>query len=253
MTHFFGFKKKVFVSDSNATLIVGRRRTGKSTILAMIARRALSAGYKVYSNYPIYGAVAIPKTTYKGRVITDKTFFYDNPLLQDSFVLLDEVSEIWNSRSYTHWTEEDSRFFNFLGKNGTHLYMVVQYYDTVDLNVKRNLDRTWYVTPSIFPGTSVVECSYHDLCKVEDLKTRVLDTRYHKVTYECCEMPNGKYRFYRPRWYPYFFTLWKETGNVRDYPLSNWEDVMTFDEEKIKSLNVSNCKNSNIGEGGGDR
>ena len=236
MTHFFGFKKKMWSTDSNATLIIGRRRTGKSTILSMIAQNALREGHKVYSNYPIYGCMAIPKTCIKGKWVTDKGFLYDNPLLQDAFILIDEASEIWNSRSYGKWTEDDSRFFNFLGKNNTRLFLVVQYYDTIDLNVKRAIDRTWFVSHSIWPGTSVVECDFHDMCKVEDLNTRVFDTRYHKVTYECCELPDGKYRFRRRRWYPYFFTLWKEEGNARNYPLEKWEDLMRFDEDGIQSL-----------------
>ena len=236
MTHFFGFKKKIWRTDCNATLIIGRRRTGKSTILSMIAQRAIAAGYKVYSNYPIYGCIAIPKTQMKnGKMITDKNFFYDNPLLQDCFILLDEVSELWNARSYSRWDEADSRFFNFLGKNNIRLFMVCQQYDTVDINVKRSVDRTWFVSPSIFPNTCVVDCAFHDVCKVEDLNSRVLDTRYHKVVYDCCELPDGKYRFRRKKWYPFFFTLWRESGNVREYPLDNWENIMLFDDETIST------------------
>lgn len=236
MVHFFGFKKKMWASDANATLILGRRRTGKSTILAMIAQRALKAGYKVYSNYPIYGCYAIPKKTLKnGKIVTDKDFLYDNPLLQDSFVLLDEISEIWNGRSFGKWTEDDSRFFNFLGKNNTRLFMVCQYYDTIDLNVKRALDRTWFVRHSLFPNTSIVECDLHDMCKVEDLNTRVLDTRYHKIQFEACEISDGKYRFRRKKWYPYFFTLWKEGAEETPWDVQNWEDMMLFDESKVNT------------------
>lgn len=68
MVHIRGFKQKMW-SNCNATLIVGRRRQGKSTILAMIAQEAIKAGYKVYSNYPIDGAIKIPKKTFQDRVI----------------------------------------------------------------------------------------------------------------------------------------------------------------------------------------
>ena len=74
MIHFGGMRRKVW-GNGNATLIIGRRRQGKSTLLAMIAREALAAGYKVYSNYPIAGCVKIPKFQLKdGKIVTDKAF-----------------------------------------------------------------------------------------------------------------------------------------------------------------------------------
>lgn len=222
--HFFGFKNKIF-DRTNAVLIVGRRRQGKSTILTMICRRAIANGFTVYSNYPIDGALRIPKiTTAQGKTVTDKSFFYDNPALENSFILLDEVSNLWNNRSWGKWSEDDSDFFNFLGKNNTKVFMVCQYYDTVDLNVKRAIDATWFVTKSIFPNTSIVECDYHDICKVEDLNTRVIDQRYRKVQYEACEIPDGKFFFRRKPWYKYFDTLYKDDRIQRHFDTPPWSD-----------------------------
>lgn len=225
MVHIRGFKQKMW-SNCNATLIVGRRRQGKSTILAMITQEAIKAGYKVYSNYPIDGAIKIPKKTLQdGKVVTDKDFLYENPLLENSFVLLDEVANIWNNRSWGKWTEDDSDFFNFLGKNNTYVFMAVQQYDVIDLNVKRNLDATWFVKKSLLPNVSIVSCDYHDICKVEDLNTHVLDSGYRKVTYEACELPDGKYYFYRKPWYPYFLTLYKDARKQRQWTLQEWRDL----------------------------
>lgn len=221
----FGFSSKIW-DDHYATLIVGRKRQGKSTILAMIARKAIAAGQTVYSNYPIDGAIKIPKTTTKdGKTITDKRFLYGNPLLDNSIVLLDEVSNIWNNRSWGKWTEDDSDFFNYLGKNNTRLFMVVQYYDMVDLNVKRNLDATWFVERSIWPNTSIVECDLQDIRKVANTQTRVLDDRYMKVSYEPCVIPDGKYYFRRKPWYPYFLTLYKDDRLTPDWKLEAWHDL----------------------------
>lgn len=225
MVRIFGFRRKLW-NQCNATLILGRRRQGKSTILAMIAQEATKAGYTVYSNYPIDGCIKIPKVTLpNGKIITDKSFLYENPLLEHAFVLLDEVVNIWNSRSWGKWTEDDSDFFNFLGKNDTHLYMVSQYYDMVDLNVRRSLDATWFVTKSIWPHMSVVECDYHDICKVEDLNTHVIDSRYRKVSYEACEIPDGRYYFYRRPWYKFFLTLYKDAREMRDWELEDWHNL----------------------------
>lgn len=176
MIHLFGFNNK-WMQDNYSTLIVGRKRQGKSTILAMIAQQAHKQGITVYSNYPIDNCIKIPKIKTKdGRTVTDKRFFYDNPLLDNSIILLDEVCNIWNNRAWGKWTEQDSDFFNFLGKNNTRVFMAIQYYDMIDLNVKRNLDATWFVERSFWPNTSIVECDIQDIRKIEALDKRCYDT-----------------------------------------------------------------------------
>ena len=221
----FGFKKKIW-ENTYSVLLVGRKRQGKSTILAMIAQEAHKRGITCYSNYPIENTIKIPKTvTKEGKTVTDKRFFYDNPLLDDSIILLDEVSNIWNNRAWGRWTEDDSDFFNFLGKNNTRIFMAVQYYDMVDLNVKRNLDATWYIEKSMWPNTSIVECDIQDIRKVEKLDTHVLDSRFKQVSYEPCVIPDGLYYFRRKKWYPFFLTLYKDDRNTREWDLENWNDI----------------------------
>lgn len=226
--HFFGFDRMIW-ADSYSTLLVGRKRQGKSTLLARVAQTAIKAGYPVYSNYPIDGTIKVPKTwTKDGKQITDKDFLYNNPLLDNAFVLLDEVSNIWNNRQWGKWTEDDSDFFNYLGKNNTRVFMAVQYYDMVDLNVKRNLDATWFIERSIWPETSVIECDIQDIRKVENMQTHVLDDRYRQVSYEPCVIPAGKWYFRRRPWYPYFLTLYKDERMQKEWKLENWHDLAFF-------------------------
>lgn len=227
----FGFKSQIW-RDRYSTLIVGRKRQGKSTILAMIAQLAHKKGITVYSNYPIANTIQIPKKLTKdGKYVTDKDFLYDNPLLVDSIVLLDEVANIWNNRSWGRWTEEDSDFFNFLGKHNTRVFMAIQYYDMIDLNVKRNLDATWYVEKSLFPNVSIVEIDEQDIRKVEKLDTKVLDSKWKQVTYEACVIPDGRYYFRRKPWYPYFLTLYRDDRITKDWDLKFWNDIAFSDEE----------------------
>lgn len=229
--HFFGFKNKIWQMNYSV-LLVGPKRQGKSTILAMIAQEAHKKGFTVYSNYPIDNTIMIPKTVDKyGKVMLNKNFLYDNPLLRDSFVLLDEVSNIWNNRSWGKWTEDDSDFFNYLGKNNTRVIMAIQYYDMIDLNVKRNLDATWFVEKSFFPGITRVECDIQSIRKVEKLDTHVIDSRYHQISYEECVCPDGTYYFRRKPWYPYFLTLYQDERSQRQWKLKNWHDI-AFSEKK---------------------
>lgn len=226
LPHFFGFKRKFF-ENQYSVLLVGAKRQGKSTLMAAIAQEAHRAGLKCYSNYPIANTIKIPKVTDRktGKVMLDKSFLYDNPLLKDSIVLLDEVSNIWNNRSWGKWSEDDTDFFNYLGKNNTKVFMAIQYYDMIDLNVKRNLDSTWYVEKSLFPNTSIVTCDIQDVRKVEDLNTHVIDSKYHKVTYESVVMDDGRYYFRRKPWYPYFLTLYQDDRPVKDWSLEEWNDI----------------------------
>jgi hypothetical protein len=221
----WGMERKMW-QDNYATLIVGRKRQGKSTLLSMICQGALASGYKVYSNYPIDGAVKIPKIIERdGRLTIDKDFLYNNPLLEDSYVLLDEVSTIWNNRAWGKWGEDDSEFFNFLGKYNIRLFMVSQYYDMVDLNVKRNLDSTWFVERSVWPNTSIVECDIQDVRKVANTQGYVLDNKFMQVSYEPCVIPDGRYYFRRKKWYPFFLTLYKEDRHIQDWHLQDWRDL----------------------------
>lgn len=224
LPHIWGIENKIW-QDNYAVMIVGRKRTGKSTMMAMIAQEAIKAGYPVYSNYPIDGTIRLPKVEIKGKMVLDKEFLYDNVLLKDAYVLLDEVGNIWNNRSWGKWTDDDSDFFNFLGKNNTRVILAVQYYSRVDLNVRMNADAIWYVRRSIWPHTSIVECDIQDLIKVEDTQSRVLDSKYLKVNYDLCVIPDGTYYFRRKRWYPYFLTLYKDDRRQTDWSLQYWHDL----------------------------
>lgn len=233
--HFFGFKRKMW-QPSYSVLLVGPKRQGKSTILAMVAQQAVKAGLTVYSNYPIDNTIKMPKTVDKfGKTILDKRFLYDNPLLKDSIVLLDEVSNIWNNRSWGKWTEDDTDFFNYLGKNNTRVFMAIQYYDMIDLNVKRNLDATWFVEKSILPGLTVVECDIQSVRKVEKLDTHVIDSRYHQISYEPCVLDDGRYYFRRKPWYPYFLTLYQDDRMPKTWNLEKWHDIVFETGENDKN------------------
>lgn len=222
----FGFRKKMWKSSVRSTLIVGKRGTGKSTILAMIAQEAIAAGYTVYSNYPIDGTIKIPtKTMPNGMTAMNKEFLYNNELLKKSYILLDEAENIWNNRSWGKWTADDSDFLNYIRKMDIYLFCAVQNYENLDLNVRRKVEATWFLKNSILPNCTVVECDFHDICKVEKLDTHVMDSGYHQVSYEPCEFPDGKYWFFRKKWYKYFLTLYMPETVPRNWDLEYWHDL----------------------------
>ena len=157
------------------TMIVGDRGTGKSTLLAMVAKCALQSGLKVFTQYPYKDCYVIPMVPKMidgvEKYDIDKSWLYNHDL-SDSVVLLDECRTVYPARSWNKWTQSDDEFFNFLRKNRCYVFLATQVYDAVDLNVKRACDETWYLTKGWF--FTNIEASHTTVAKVADKNTEVL-------------------------------------------------------------------------------
>lgn len=227
MVRFTGLFKRL--DGYNANLVCGQRGSGKSCLLARIAQRKLEQGYTVYSNYPIKGTYRIPYITIKGKSYLDKSFLYSLPC--DTVIIIDECSTVWNNRQYGKWSEDDSEFFNFLRKRKQYLYLACQYYDTVDLNVRRALEMVIYLSDgSIFPGVSFVSLDYQSLVKVEDVTKHVLDRKMYVVSYLPCVMDCGTYRMRRKPAYGLFDTYYMpvQSPEVDSEDVVSWDSLCSF-------------------------
>lgn len=225
MIHFFGMKRKAHCA-ARSVMLIGKRGTGKSTALTMIAEEARNMGYAVYSNYPIDYTIKMPMKKLKdGRIVLDKSFLYQNPKLEHCYILLDEAEDIWNNRAWGKWTEADSEFINYLRKADIYLFVAVQNFDNIDVNVIRKLEATWFLKPCILPSFTVVECALADTCKVESLTSAVLDAGYRQVEYKTCEMPDGTYLFYRKPYYSSFISGFRYMDSDKIWTLENWHDI----------------------------
>ena len=198
--------------DPYCVMITGDKGSGKSSVFALIAERAIKEGLRVFCQYPYKGAYVIPmeKSIINGveRYDVDKEWLYTVDLT-DSVVMLDEVKTIWPARSYAKWTKDDEEFFNFIRKFNTHLFLATQAYDGVDLNVKRASDEVWYLTKGILDFTHI-EASRTTLCKVADKQTEVVGRMFNKgmrkIVWDLCEVPVAHYRFWRRPYYKCFNT-----------------------------------------------
>ncbi len=232
MVHNFGLWRQLF--GFNAALIVGQRGTGKSTLLSALCQKALKKGMTVYSNYPIDGALTMPKLYDKyGKAYLDKSFLYHSGL-HDCMILIDEVANVWNNRAWGKWTDDDSDFFNYLRKNKIYLVMACQYYDMIDLNIKRAVETVWFLSHSLFPNVTLIDIDIQHVVKVEDSMKRVIDTRYNAVTYQPCVANIGCWRFRRRPWYKYFLTYYKEQGSGRVFDVQPWRNLMLFGDGSDK-------------------
>lgn len=228
MVKFFGLFRAL--DGYNANLVVGQRGSGKSCLLARIADMKLKQGFTVYSNYPIKGTYAIPFVRVSGKSYVDKNFLYSIP--EESVIILDECSTIWNNRQYGKWSEDDSEFFNFLRKRKQYLYLACQYYDTVDLNVRRALEMVIYLSNgSLFPNVSLVSLDYQSLVKVEDTSKLVLHRKMYVVNYMPCVLDCGTFRMRRKPAYGLFDTYYMpfDLEQIADDKLVKWDDLISFD------------------------
>lgn len=151
---FINRKLKLNALDYSCLSIVGDRGSGKSSVMALIADEALKQGRQVYCQYPYKDTYKIPmfrKNLKFGLSIydVDRNWLYNNAFEPGSVILLDEASTIWPARDYKNWSAADSAFFNFIRKEKLTLVIATQYYDQLDLNVKRSADETWFVTRSL--------------------------------------------------------------------------------------------------------
>lgn len=207
-------------------MYVGDRGSGKSTLMAMACDVFQKQGMKVYSNYPMSGAYAIPtreviKKDGSKKVYLDKDWLYSTDL-SNSLVNLDEVRTIWNARAFKDWNEQDEEFFNFIRKNNTTVIMATQRYDGVDLNIRCAIDMTFFIQRTkFFKNLSSIDISRACQVKIADKTTEIVSRGYskgaQKVTWDVAEMPLCHSFFYRKPYYGKFDT-WFTTDQkiVRD-------------------------------------
>ena len=250
-------------------LIVGQKRTGKSTFFVPVAQYYLSIGYKVFCNFPMKNSYAIPvKEVYDKKsnsyiTIIDKDWLF-NADLRYSVVLIDEASAIWGSRDYaTSWTARDTQWFTELGKNHTVVFMITQYFDLIDLNCKRSCDEQIFLTKSRW-FRNITLCDFSELAslpvtdKLEVVNVKGLKGFYHE-TWEICARHFMSCRMYRRPFYNMFDTefSFKKQEPVDFAKMIYWEDVISFDKHDewlisvfdyayahIRSLSITNASST---------
>lgn len=226
--------------EFSCCVIFGERGAGKSTTFALIVEEALKQGREVYCQYPYEGVHMIPlkAETYKGvtRFDIDKDWLYSHAFEEGAVILIDEGSTVWPARDFARWSKLDSDFFNFIRKQHIIIAIATQYYDQLDLNVKRSADETWFETiPNFFKGFTTIETSKTLTVKIADNNTEVVGKAFkrgaRKVSYDICEIPLGNYHLYRRPYYGKFLTNYvpfKKTAQ----PQPLWNDYVDFEQIK---------------------
>lgn len=255
MTKFVKFGDKVInarlrkeIPRPDCCLIVGQKRTGKSTLFVPIAQFYLSIGYKVFCNFPMENTFAIPvKEVYDKKsgstlTIIDKEWLF-NTDLRYSCILIDEASAIWGSRDYSvSWSARDTQWFTELGKNHTVVFMITQYFDLIDLNCKRSCDEQIFLTRSRF-FKNITLLDFSELAslpvtdKLEVVNVKGLKGFYHE-SWEICARHFLSCKLYRKPFYDKFQTefSFKRYDSIDYGTLIYWSDILDFSPPPDKWL-----------------
>lgn len=212
---------KRLIFESNCSIFVGDKGSGKSTLMALASQTFMQNGYRVFSNYPYKGTFRLPYKTVKDKyknekVLFDKEFLYKADL-RNSLVMLDEARTIWNARAYAQWTEQDEEFFNFIRKNNTFVILATQRYDGIDLNCRCAADMTFFIQRhNLFKNVSTVDVSRSVQLKVSDKNQLVVSRGYSKnatkVIWDIGEIPIKYTWFFRKKYYNDFDTNFVNTN-----------------------------------------
>lgn len=224
----------------SCVIITGDRGTGKSSLFALMADEAIKQGRDVYCQYPYDGVYMIPNIRVQTKGITryemNKEWLYSNKFSPGSVILIDEGKTVWPARDYSKWTKSDDEFFNFIRKEHLTIAIATQFYDGLDLNVKRSADETWFLShfgKPIFKNMTVIESGKTSVVKVADKNTEVIGRAFRKgarkVVYDICEIPIGKYYFYRKPYYGKFITDFVPNKKT-ELPQPLWNDYIDFND-----------------------
>lgn len=129
------------------TGIFGLPGSGKSTFLAMLAKKYQSRGYDVFINreFPIDGCYLYDWSDI-GR--------YD---ISRALILIDEVSLYADNRDFKKFTAQLKEFFALHRHYKTDIIWCTQQYDGVDRKIRELTRELFYIRPTLFGMSYVVQ------------------------------------------------------------------------------------------------
>lgn len=122
------------------TVVFGLPGSGKSSLAAYYAFKAMKKGIPVYSNFPVTGAFKIDK--------------YDlgQYEIKHGLVLIDEAGLSFNARDWKRFTDSHQHFFRYYRHDFNQVYVFSQSWDSVDKVIRDVAWRYMLVKKTLIPG-----------------------------------------------------------------------------------------------------
>lgn len=119
-------------------IVMGRPGIGKSTYLAIIAKKAMEKGVKVWSNKHIAGCQYFS--------VADDIMVND---ISNGIVIIDESGVEFNSRNWKKFSDNLYLFFSNHRHYKLDIYMGVQMWSRLDLSIREVIQRIYIIKPNI--------------------------------------------------------------------------------------------------------
>lgn len=187
---YFMFPVSTFyrLRSDHLSVFYGAPGSGKSTLAAFYARKALKAGYKVYSNFPITGCYMYDKHDL-GRYA-----------MQNCLIIVDEAGIDWNNRDFAYNFNKKSggdkalEFFKKHRHEKAEIMCFSQTFDDMDKKIFDLADRYYIVSKGLIPWPQTIVARRIKVKPDIDKRT---DQPYDKYSF----MLFGKTRiFAKPLW-----------------------------------------------------
>lgn len=161
------------------TGVFGLPRSGKTTYLAMIAKRSQKSNIPVYSNFACDGCYKLDFSQ-----LGKKDF-------HDCTMLIDEISLICDSRDWKDFNSDLRYFFTNHGHYNINIFYCSQWYTDTDVKIRRMTENLFYIQRFPFGFSMRYEI-------IRDIKTKD-----NGDISDCFSFKHGR-PFYRPKYYKYF-------------------------------------------------
>lgn len=144
------FLTKKFINPYTLNMYIGKKGSGKSTILSAHAYEALKKDISVYSSedikFNIYNKASDQVETLQ-TIVIDPIHIYDYSFPAGSLVLIDEVNTFWDNRQFKSMDPKTVMWFRYQ----RHYHVKVELYSqSFDIDLKlRNLVDNFYVCSKI--------------------------------------------------------------------------------------------------------
>lgn len=138
----FHFVTRRFLNPYKLIFVFGKKGSGKSTVLSKLAYQALKSGKSVYSTENLRFKF---KNGIRETIVFNPRQIYDIRFPENSLILIDEVSLIWDNRNFKQMDTKVVEWFRYQRHYKVRTYLFSQTFD-IDKKLRDLADEMYLVS-----------------------------------------------------------------------------------------------------------